>query len=230
VSAHLRERDLGALAAAAHLDGCLLLPALLPIELVRSAGARLAAACDFHGLALAAGPPTSWSDPRLIAVQAEVLASRELRAVADHDALGAILAAIFGGDTVPVRAGGDVCRIAFPASARPHQELATPPHQDAFYMKPDGPVWIAWIPLDDCPLERGPLAVIAGSHAAGLRPHTGDSLDTLRAHTTDEDRWTAGDLAAGDVLLLDALTVHRALDNRSDGLRLSADFRFRAAR
>jgi ectoine hydroxylase-related dioxygenase (phytanoyl-CoA dioxygenase family) len=42
--------------------------------------------------------------------------------------------------------------------------------------------------------------------------------------------WATSDLAAGDVVLFSALTVHRALDNvTSDRLRVSVDFRYRPA-
>ena len=49
--------------------------------------------------------------------------------------------------------------LEWPAPGAP--ELATPPHQDAHYMKVEGPVWIAWVPLDECPVERGSQAAMA---------------------------------------------------------------------
>ena len=156
----------------------------------------------------------------MVAVQAEVLASREVAALADHPSLWQVLAAILGGPAH--RRGGDVCRLAFPAAP----ELATAAHQDAHYMKVEGPVWIAWIPLDECPIERGPLAVIAESHRAGLRAHGGDTLESLRAQVNDAERWTSGAMRAGDVLVLSALTVHCALPNLSPQVRMSVDFRY----
>ena len=41
-----------------------------------------------------------------------------------------------------------------------------------------------------------------------------------------DDRWWSDDVAPGDVILFDGLSVHRALPNESAGFRLSVDFRF----
>ena len=101
----------------------------------------------------------------------------------------------------------------------------TPPHQDANYL-PDPALWIAWIPLDDCPLDRGPLAVVPGSHEGGLRPHEGATLDEREAESRAGDRWVAAALQPGDALFFSALTLHRSLDNRTERLRLSVDLRF----
>ena len=39
-------------------------------------------------------------------------------------------------------------------------------------------------------------------------------------------RWATFDFALGDALLVHKLTVHRALPNESDEIRVSVDFRF----
>ena len=210
----------GALRAAMRRDGHVVVRGLLDGELVAAARARLRGACERAGLGDGAEPPRGFDDPRLVAVHVEVLPSDELLALAAAPALHRALDAALGGPAE--RRGGDICRVVPPG----HPRLATPPHQDAHYMRAAPPLCIAWIPLGDCPIERGPLAVIAGSHAGGLRPHRGASLAAQRADVEPAERWSAAPLAAGDVLILDALTVHCALPNTSSEVRLSVDLRF----
>jgi SAM-dependent methyltransferase len=100
---------------------------------------------------------------------------------------------------------GDVWRIVFPN--RP--DLTTPAHHDAMYFteerKPIA-IWTAWIPLTDCPLALGPLAV-----------------------QDCRGEWRPQPMREGDVLLFTSYTPHRAIDNVSAGrLRLSVDLRFAA--
>jgi hypothetical protein len=94
----------------------------------------------------------------------------------------------------------------------------------------------AWIPLGDCPIERGGLIYLDESHRlprADLDRLRGD-LDDPRpisadlARTADElgRRWRWADLRAGDVLVHSPHIVHASLDNASDVMRLSADVRF----
>jgi len=121
---------------------------------------------------------------------------------------------------------GDVCRLVSPGAL----DLTTPPHQDAAYLKDADLVWTAWMALGACPVALGPLALLPGSHAGGLRPHApvvagGGVVGT---DVPDDAPWHAGDLAPGDVLLFSALTVHRALPNvTADQLRVSVDYRYR---
>jgi ectoine hydroxylase-related dioxygenase (phytanoyl-CoA dioxygenase family) len=106
---------------------------------------------------------------------------------------------------------GDVCRLSFPAAP----EFTTPPHRDQTYTKRADEVWTAWIPLGDCPRRQGSLAVLPRSNQLGL----GNAVPRGA-------RWRCFDFAAGDVLFVHSLTLHRALVNRSAEIRVSVDYRY----
>lgn len=146
-------------------------------------------------------------DPALVAYQAAVLAS------ASVPAIRAALAELAAG--VPL--GADVLRITFPSE--PH---GTRPHQDAAYLGRDDFV-TAWVPLTACPPDRGPLEVAASS--GRLLGHDGERGIVDQPNL----QWWSTSFSVGDVLLFDALTVHRSQPNRSKGrIRLSLDMRFEA--
>lgn len=120
-----------------------------------------------------------------------------------------------------------IVRLVFPDSP----ELSTPPHQDYPNNQGTANLTAAWIPLGDCPMERGSLAVMEGSHKFGVLPlkfHLG--AGNRRAVLSDEVmkcRWVSADFKAGDILLFPALTVHKAMENdNTELMRLSADFRY----
>jgi hypothetical protein len=98
-------------------------------------------------------------------------------------------------------------------------------HQDHTAVAGDSESFTAWIPLHDCPLDMGPLRILAGSHRFGLQPTEG-ATGYIRPGTERGDGWVEGELAAGDVLIFHSLTVHEALPNLSDKLRISMDCRF----
>jgi hypothetical protein len=106
---------------------------------------------------------------------------------------------------------GDVCRVLFPGAP----EFATPAHRDQTFLRRADEVWTAWIPLGDCPRRQGSLAVVPRSNRLGLV--------TLVPRGA---RWRRFDFAAGDVLFVHALTLHRALVNRSAEIRVSVDYRY----
>ena len=102
---------------------------------------------------------------------------------------------------------GDVCRLLFPGAP----EFTTPAHRDQTFLKRDDEVWSAWIPLGECPRRQGSLAVL---------PRSNWPTPPQGAH------WVRFDFAAGDVLFVNSLTLHRALPNRSAEIRVSVDLRF----
>ena len=121
-----------------------------------------------------------------------------------------------------VSASTVACRIMSPHAA----ELTTPPHQDRFYFPHAEGLWTAWIPLGDTPLRCGGLAVLEGSHRMGLLPHSDRGAGVYGAEMRSRRPWRTTSYRAGDVLLFHSLTVHRALDNVSDELRISVDLRY----
>ncbi|MFN0252326.1 MAG: phytanoyl-CoA dioxygenase family protein [Kofleriaceae bacterium] len=165
-----------------------------------------------------------WDDTRWFTFLGEVLPSAPYRAIAAHPALVEVMTDVLGAE--PELHVGDVCRLVSPGDPL----LTTPPHQDAAYLKEAERVWTAWLALVPCPRALGPLAIWAGSHHGGLRPHapvvTGGGV--VGTTVPDDVVWTTGDLALGDVVLFSSLTVHRALDNvTADQLRVSVDYRYR---
>jgi ectoine hydroxylase-related dioxygenase (phytanoyl-CoA dioxygenase family) len=106
--------------------------------------------------------------------------------------------------------------------------MATQPHQDAHYVRAIEQFWTAWIPLGDCPIELGPLAVLPGSHRCGLQAHAGQQgIVDGGVEVPGDALWRTSDFRCGDALLFANFTLHRSLANCSgDRLRLSADFRY----
>jgi ectoine hydroxylase-related dioxygenase (phytanoyl-CoA dioxygenase family) len=167
-----------------------------------------------------------YDDERWTSFLAEVLVTDAFRALGAAPEILSVIRTLLGGD--PQLGVGDVCRLVSPGAT----DLATQPHQDAAYVKePDG-VWTAWLALGPCPLALGPLALLPGSHAGGVRAHasvtTGEGGTVVGTDVPDDATWRASDLAAGDVLFFSAFTVHRALPNTTAGqLRVSVDYRYR---
>jgi hypothetical protein len=112
-----------------------------------------------------------------------------------------------------------VVRVVYPTSLLPvhggmyvHQDYPVIGVQDMFTM---------WMPLMDIPRELGGLCVRPGSQSRGLvRPSVIDPNDPA---------WATTDYRAGDVLVFHCLTVHAALPNRTDHLRLSGEARWQLA-
>jgi hypothetical protein len=229
--------DIGALRARADALGYLYLPSLLPASDLGPARAALRAICVAEELTVdaAENPPflaarpqprvagMGYGEPRWMTVQRAVFAQPAVAALREHPLLLGLLSRLF--DDKPRSGLGDLCRILLPG--RP--EDTTPPHQD--HLQPDAVArtWTAWLPLVECPLEMGPLAVVAGSHHGGHRAHSTDASRSLAI--PDDADWSASALVPGDVVLFNGFTIHKALVNRtSDRVRVSLDFRFRPAR
>jgi hypothetical protein len=167
-----------------------------------------------------------WDDARWIAFLAEVVATAAYRALSAAPEILAVIRLLVGGE--PKLHVGDVCRLVSPGAL----DLTTPPHQDSAYLKDADGVWTAWLPVEPCPRELGPLALLPGSHIGGLRPHAsiirGGPL--IGVDVPDDAPWRAADLNEGDVIFFSSLTVHKALPNVTpDRLRVSIDYRYRSA-
>lgn len=122
----------------------------------------------------------------------------------------------------------NIARITFPATAH----YTTPPHQDYPLIQGTPDTYTVWMPLCDCPIELGGLAVLPASHKAGLLPvHRASGPGGLGVDTSRcSDSWLAQDMRAGDALIFHSYTVHRALVNVSlRRLRVSVDYRYQGA-
>ncbi len=118
---------------------------------------------------------------------------------------------------------------------------ATQAHYDLVYLREGTDrVVSSWIPLGDCPIERGPLIYLEGSHHAVRRQEAAGTLKLPAASITADlpalaeqydARWLVTDFAAGDLMVHGARIIHASLDNHDpDGaFRLSTDIRYQAA-
>ena len=120
----------------------------------------------------------------------------------------------------------NIGRIMFPSSP------ATPPHQDFVHIQGTPDVWTAWIPLGDCPMELGGIAVLAGSHRGGVypvRPMRGAGGVGVNEEAIDGE-WRGGGFETGDAIFFHSQAVHKSLPNQTgERMRLSVDYRYQAA-
>lgn len=120
----------------------------------------------------------------------------------------------------------NIGRIMFPSSP------ATPPHQDFVHIQGTPDVWTAWIPLGDCPMELGGIAVLAGSHRDGVypvRPMRGAGGVGVNEEAIDGE-WRGGGFETGDAIFFHSQAVHKSLPNQTgERMRLSVDYRYQAA-
>jgi len=120
-----------------------------------------------------------------------------------------------------------IVRLIFPDSP----ELATPPHQDFPNNQGTPNLTAAWMPLADCPISDGSLAILEGSHKYGVLPlkfHLGaGNRQAVLPRELEKCRWVGADFKAGDVVLFPSLTVHKSMENHNlENMRLSVDFRY----
>ena len=118
---------------------------------------------------------------------------------------------------------------------------ATQAHYDLVYLREGTERLLSsWIPLGDCPVSRGGLVYLEGSHLRVLadersgrlrRPAASMTADLPGLAETSGSRWLIGDYEAGDMLVHSPYIVHASLDNQDpDGiLRLSTDIRYQPA-
>lgn len=98
----------------------------------------------------------------------------------------------------------------------------TPPHQDGYYFMLDPCEAVTmWFALDEVDEENGCVRYVVGSHKLGIREHA--RTRTLGFSQGIADYPTANDTecemalpaSPGDLLLHDAMTIHRADGNQS---------------
>ncbi len=115
---------------------------------------------------------------------------------------------------------------------------STQAHYDLVYLRGGSDrVLSMWILLGDCPVERGGLAYLEGSHHWVLAEEREGRLEKPAASITadlpalaeqHDSRWLVTGYAAGDVVVHLAHIVHAGTDNTDpDGvMRLSTDIRY----
>ena len=109
---------------------------------------------------------------------------------------------------------------------RENFNFTTQPHQDKVHIGGDTN-YAMWVPLGDCPTEKGSLAVAMGSHRAGvLDTRVGAGAGGMDISVPIPGEWVTSAFQAGDVLIFSDVTVHQALPNRTQEIRQSFDARY----
>ena len=172
----------------------------------------------------------SWTVPKVegeddyFEVYDRVQRLQDFHALAHEPAVLRLMRALLGETAFPHPLS--IARLVFPEI----RDWSTPPHQDFVNNQGTPELYACWIPLSDCPRSMGSLAVLEGSHKLGLLPveyalgagHRQASLPPEVASL----QWLAGDFELGDVIAFHSLTIHRALANDTDRIRLSVDYRY----
>ena len=233
-STHFMEKG-PALAERLARDGYLFLRGLLPRETVREVHRRLlekAAAGGWLDPAHpvedgVADPTAACKDPeeRYMKVFRGIWADEALHRLRTHPNALALFERIFGEKALvhPMF----VQRNIFPRSGS--FDFTTGAHQDRVHIG-GATSYAMWVPLGDCPREKGALAVAAGSHRAGvLDTKVGGGAGGMDISVPIPGEWVTGSFEAGDALVFADTTVHRALPNRSRAIRQSFDARYQPA-
>lgn len=164
-------------------------------------------------------------EPAYVAVLKRLYRLEALHAIGHHPAVIGLLERMLGEPVLPHPRV--VIRNVFPQ--RP--DYTTPPHQDFPHIQGTEDTYSVWLPLGDCPLSRGGLAVAEGTHRDGVVPfRVSTGAGGMEAVGAYEGRWVAGDFAEGDAIIFHSMVVHKALPNVSDRLRQSVDNRYQRVR
>lgn len=224
-------------------DGCLFFRSLLPADDVLGVRRDLLAVVDRHGWrapgqdalggridldALNRVPEEDMRTDIGVSLHAYRDAQRVESAhrLPHHPALVSLFESLFG-DEVLVHARHIIRMVTGHRCMVP-----TPPHQDFPLIQGTPQTWTAWIPLGDCPRTMGGLSVLRGSHKLGYVPVAeSKGAGGIAAQTCPgETDWLEADYRAGDVLVFNSLTIHKALRcQQKEMIRLSLDVRYQAA-
>lgn len=178
-----------------------------------------------EGIARPGIEPKTEGQAEYTAVYRRVLRLPRFHNFPTHPSLMKIARSLIDGEILvhPRRIG----RITFPGS----QAFTTPAHQDYFYIRGSVETYSCWVPLGDCPIGLGGLAVWPGSQHQGFIEHNVHHAGAIggRGVPVDETQveWHTTDFQIGDALFFHAYTIHKALPNLSpERLRLSTDNRY----
>lgn len=169
--------------------------------------------------------PKRENDDDFATVYDQLQKVEELHALAHDPALVSIMEQVVGPTAFPHPL--KIARIAFPHN----HEVSTPPHQDYPNNQGTEELTATWIPVGDTPAAQGSLAVLRGSHRYGVlplahHPGAGNRQAVLPDEMRETLHWVTTDFAMGDVLLFPSTTVHASLNNETDSVRLSVDYRY----
>jgi len=224
-----------ALAERLERDGYLFIRRLLPHDVVMRVRSRLlekAAAggwldADSPIEAGIANPAAACKDPeeRYMKVFRVRWADEELHRLRTQPPVLALFGRIFGEPALahPMF----VQRNIFPQ--REDFDFTTGVHQDRVHIG-GSTSYAMWLPLGDCPPEKGSLVIAVGSHRAGvLETKVGSGAGGMDISVPIPGTWVTGAFEAGDVLVFTDQTAHQALPNGTAEIRQSLDARYQPA-
>jgi hypothetical protein len=122
--------------------------------------------------------------------------------------------------------------------AKPNDTWVTPAHYDLVYLREGTENLLsAWIPLGDCPVNRGGLTYLERSHTyfeardkleGGVLRAEHITYDLPALANQLETRWLIADYRAGDMVVHSPYLVHASLNNTDPNgrMRLSTDIRY----
>lgn len=216
-------------------DGYLFVRGLLPRETIHNVRSRLLEKASAGGwldpakpveLGVA-NPAAACKDPeeRYMRLFRGLWADEELHRLRIHPRVIELFTRIFGEPALahPMF----VQRNIFPQSDA--FDFTTGVHQDRVHIG-GATSYALWMPLGDCSREKGALAVAAGSHRQGiLETKVGSGAGGMDIAVPIPGTWVTGAFKAGDALIFEDVTVHKALANRTNEIRMSFDARFQPA-
>ncbi|MFV3077178.1 phytanoyl-CoA dioxygenase family protein [Niveispirillum fermenti] len=162
-------------------------------------------------------------------------AARIVRRVPAPFEHSAVFRSIFGGDRVLDLVERFIGPRIYLHSSKmlykpPFQGRRKPFHQDLAYW-PDmtGAQVTIWCPIDPATAGNGCMEVVPGSHSRGMLEHHELEDWQIEDGRIDPQSVRVIEMAAGDALFLDVLTIHASRPNRSDRGRLAAIVNYIAA-
>ncbi len=198
------------------------------LELCREAGWLSADAPQLDAVAAPGLTPLTEGHPEYMAMYRKLLKLPRFHDFPCHESLMRIARGLLGDDVLvhPRRIG----RVTFPNNL----VATTPAHQDHFYIRGTVDTYSCWVPLGECPMSLGGLAVLPGSHHEGFIEHSvthPGSVGGRGVPVEEPQAWHTSDFGVGDALFFHSFTIHKALPNLSgDRLRISTDNRYQRAR
>ena len=172
----------------------------------------------------------AWTTPKVegeddyFSVYDEIMKLESLHQLAHDENINAIMESLHGAPAFPHPLG--IARLAFPHN----NDWATPSHQDYPNNQGTKELYACWIPLGNYAENQGVLSILPGSHKLGLLP-TNFSLGAghrraILGEDEQSSQWVSGGFFVGDLIIFHSLTVHKSLENATENMRISVDYRF----
>jgi ectoine hydroxylase-related dioxygenase (phytanoyl-CoA dioxygenase family) len=214
-------------------DGYLFLKSVADPEVLVALRDQITAICDRYGWmksgvdhreCISDHTPVVEGDDEYLPIYTEVQRLEAFHALAHEPGIMSAMRAVLGETAFPHPLS--ICRLVFPNNFA----WATPAHQDYPNNQGSEDLYASWIPLVACPQTSGSLAILSGSNRLGLLPLE-YSLGAGHRRCVLDDRhqkldWVSSGFELGDILIFHSLTIHKSLENQSESMRISVDYRY----